>query len=70
MHLTLDQIRREGLAVLRERLGQAGMIRFLQQFEHGMGDYAQERREWVDRTTLDDIKASAAPKRRSRPRRG
>ena len=70
MNLTLDQIRREGLDALRERLGRAGMIRFLQQFEHGSGDYAQERHEWVDRTTLEDIKKGAAPTRRSRPRKG
>ena len=40
---TLEQLRREGLEALRERLGQAGMIRFLQQFETGDGDYANER---------------------------
>ena len=56
---TLDQIRREGLEALRERLGRAGMIRFLQQFETGHGDYARERHEWVDRTTLDDIRKAA-----------
>jgi hypothetical protein len=53
---TLDQIRREGLLVLRERLGVEGMVRFLQQFEHGSGDYAKERRKWVDQTSLDDIR--------------
>jgi hypothetical protein len=70
---TLDQIRREGLEALRERLGRAGMIRFLQQFETGHGDYAHERHEWVDRTSLDDIRAAAgmkpaAPKRRRKRR--
>ena len=54
---TLEQIRTEGLAALRERLGVAGMVRFLQQFEHGSGDYATERRAWVERTSLDDIRA-------------
>jgi hypothetical protein len=57
MHQTLDEIRRAGLAALRERLGRAGMIRFLQQFETGSGDYARERHVWVDRTTLPDLKA-------------
>lgn len=56
---TLDQIRREGLDALRERLGPADMIRFLQQFETGQGDYARERHDWVDRTTLDDIRQAA-----------
>jgi hypothetical protein len=55
MAMTLDQIRREGLAALRERLGRAGMIRFLQQFETGSGDYAKERHAWVDQTSMEDL---------------
>ncbi|MDA1050724.1 MAG: hypothetical protein O3C40_09630 [Planctomycetota bacterium] len=56
--LTLEQIRREGLEALRERLGRAGMIRFLGQFENGDGDYVKERQEWVDRTALAEIRMS------------
>ena len=63
MKLTLDQIRRKGLAALRQALGKAGMIRFLQQFETGSGDYARERHAWVDQTSLDDIRAAANSKR-------
>ena len=54
-----DEIRRDGLAALRERLGQARMVRFLQQFETGHGNYASDRHDWVDRTTLDDISRDA-----------
>jgi hypothetical protein len=63
MTLTLDQIRRKGLAALRRELGKAGMIRFLQQFETGSGDYAQERHSWVDQTSIDDIRNAANGKR-------
>ena len=56
---TLDEIRREGLEALLERLGRVGMVRFMQQFETGNGNYASERHEWVDRTTLDDLKRAA-----------
>ena len=56
MHRTLDEIRREGLDALRARLGRAGMIRFLQQFEAGEGDYASQRRAWADTVSLDDLK--------------
>jgi hypothetical protein len=63
MRLTLDQIRRKGLAALRRELGKAGMIRFLQQFATGSGDYARERHAWVDQTSLDDIRAAATSKR-------
>lgn len=57
--MTDDAIRREGLAALRERLGKTGLVRFLQQFAIGDGDYATERHEWVDQTTLDDIRSAA-----------
>ncbi|HQZ67228.1 MAG TPA: hypothetical protein PLY87_19190 [Planctomycetaceae bacterium] len=57
--LTLEQIRREGLQALRERLGQAGMIRFLGQFDNGEGDYTKDRHEWADTTSLDEIRESA-----------
>ena len=60
MHQTLDQIRCAGLMALRRRLGRAGMIRFLQQFETGQGDYVQQRRAWVDDTSLSELKESAA----------
>jgi hypothetical protein len=40
------------------------MIRFLQQFETGRGNYAQTRREWVDRTSLDEIRRLARQKTR------
>ena len=63
MKLTLDQIRRKGLAALRRELGEAGMVRFLQQFENGSGDYAHERHAWVDQTSMDDLRRAAAGKR-------
>ena len=64
--LTLERIRREGLEALRERLGRAGMIRFLAQFDNGGGDYAKDRQEWVDRTSLAEIRESS---RRSKRRK-
>jgi hypothetical protein len=67
---TLNEIYHEGLDALRERLGPAGMIRFLQMFDTGRGDYAKERHEWVDRTTLDDVRAASSLSRKTRRRRG
>ena len=63
MALALDEIRRRGLAALRERLGPAGMIRFLQQFDIGRGDYARDRHAWVDRTSLAALRRLAAKKK-------
>jgi hypothetical protein len=62
MGLTLDEIYRQGLQALRDRLGRAGMVRFLQQFEKGEGDYARERHAWVDRMSLDDLRSRARVK--------
>jgi hypothetical protein len=63
MRMTPDEIQRQGLEALRERLGRAGMIRFLQQFETGSGDYARERHEWVDRMSLEELVAKAKARR-------
>lgn len=65
MRRTLDDIRRDGLAALRRELGQAGMIRFLQQFETGRGNYPDDRRDWVERTSLADIAGIVKVKRRA-----
>ena len=46
MAMTLNEIRREGLKVLAEKLGPVGMVRFLQQYETGHGDYTAEREAW------------------------
>jgi len=66
MTLTLDEIRRKGLEALRRELGPAGMIRFLQQFETGKGDYARARHAWVDQITFADIRAAAQRKRKKK----
>jgi hypothetical protein len=66
MPRTLDEVRREGLEALRQCLGRADMIRFMQQFETGQGDYARQRHAWVDETTLEEIERLAGgtpPKR-------
>jgi hypothetical protein len=64
---TLEQIQREGLIALRERLGVEGMVRFLQQFENGSGDYATERRKWVKKNSLGDIRAMIRKPRTRKP---
>jgi hypothetical protein len=53
--MTPQQIRVAGLAALTRELGLVGMIRFMQQFEMGQGDYSKDRHAWLDRYTVDDI---------------
>lgn len=53
--MTPQQIRVAGLAALSRELGLVGMIRFMQQFELGQGDYSKDRHQWLDKYTVDDI---------------
>ncbi len=45
---TLNEIRKEGIEALSRALGPVGMVRFLQSFDTGSGDYTKERYEWLD----------------------
>ena len=45
--MTPETLRQAGLDALRRELGAAGMVRFLQQFEMGSGDYTAERWRWL-----------------------
>lgn len=41
--LSLAEVRQAGLDALYRALGPVGMVRFLQQFEAGSGDYSTDR---------------------------
>jgi hypothetical protein len=53
--MTLEEIREAGLKALLRELGPVGMVRFLQQFETGKGDYSVERHQWLDKFDIDKI---------------
>lgn len=53
--MTLEQIRRAGLEVLERHLGPDGLIRFLQQYELGTGDYTKERHGWLRETSVENL---------------
>jgi hypothetical protein len=48
-------IRRRGIEALREALGPVGMVRFLQQYELGSGDYTKERHELLEGLSVRDV---------------
>lgn len=52
---TLEQIRLTGLEVLARELGPVKMIRFLQQFELGHGDYSTDRHRLLGEKKVKDI---------------
>jgi hypothetical protein len=43
--MSLYEIRMEGWKALTERLGPAGAMRFMMQYDPGRGDYSKERHE-------------------------
>lgn len=59
----LYQIRQKGLEVLHRELGPIAMIRFLQQYQVGEGDYTKERHQWLDKMSMEDILEAMRKKR-------
>jgi hypothetical protein len=56
--MSLYEIRMEGWKALTERLGPAGAMRFMMQYDPGHGDYSKERHQLFDDLSLDDLLAS------------
>ena len=44
---TLHEIHDEGIEALIKTLGPVDMVRFIQMFDHGTGDYTKERKQWL-----------------------
>jgi hypothetical protein len=49
----LMEIRKTGLQALQEALGPVGMVRFIQQYENGYGDYTKEKYQQPDMTVAE-----------------
>lgn len=50
------EIRMVGMKVLKDALGNVGVVRFLQQYDLGYGDYTKEKQNEPD-LSLDEIDA-------------
>jgi hypothetical protein len=61
--MSLAQVRAAGLEALSSALGPVGLVRFLQQFETGTGDYTSERHQWLDGATVRDLAQELAEHR-------
>ncbi len=59
----LYQVRHTGIHILNRELGPAAMIRFLQQYDSGYGDFSKERHERIDKVSVADIAAQIREKR-------
>ena len=67
--MTPQQIRVAGIAALSRELGVVGMIRFMQQFEMGQGDYSKDRHQWLDQYSVADIAKLIQEKKTQKQRR-
>jgi hypothetical protein len=61
--LSLSQIRKLGIEALAKALGPIGMVRFIQQFEVGRGDYTKERTRRLHRMSIQNIVQGIEEKR-------
>lgn len=53
--MTPIELYRKGFQALVDALGYPDAIRFIRQFDNGSGDYTQERHQWLDQLTMDEI---------------
>jgi hypothetical protein len=67
--MSLYQIRMEGWRALTERLGPAGAMRFMMQYDPGYGDYTEERRQIFAGLTIDGLLEAIDPRTTSSERR-
>ncbi|HUU78668.1 MAG TPA: hypothetical protein VMX55_09990 [candidate division Zixibacteria bacterium] len=52
---SLNDLRKAGIEALKRELGVTDMIRFLQIFEKGEGNYTKDRKEWLEELSIDEI---------------
>lgn len=55
--MSMIEIQNKGYEILCEHLGIVGMLKFIQQFDLGSGDYTKEREKILGNPTIDEIKA-------------
>lgn len=67
---TPDEIRRAGIEALVRGLGVAGMLRFMQQYEPGHGDYTRERLTLLGNPSAGEVMGEMEAFERSERRRG
>lgn len=48
------EIRNAGMKALQETLGPVGMVKFMQQYDAGYGDYTKEKQEEAE-ISLDEV---------------
>ena len=62
--MTDVQLRDAALTILGRELGPAGLLRFLNQYETGYGDYTKEREELLKNETMETVMARIKARRK------
>jgi hypothetical protein len=62
---SLMELRQRGIKALTQALGPVGMVRFLQQFDIGQGDYTRDRESLLAEVSLEDVIAQIKAQRHS-----
>ena len=52
---SLSEINQQATDILVREMGIVDTLRFISQFSRGTGDYTQERGQWLDQWSLDEI---------------
>ena len=60
-------LRKVGIESLSKSLGPLGMVRFLQQYEMGTGDYTKERDLWLKDIDIESIAAEVKKNGKRKP---
>ncbi|NES23604.1 MAG: hypothetical protein F6K41_32970 [Symploca sp. SIO3E6] len=53
--MTPIELHRKGFKVLVDALGYVDAVKFIGQFDQGSGNYTEERHQWLDNLTMDNI---------------
>ncbi len=64
-NLTQSQLMQIGIEALAKCLGPAGMLRFMQQYNQGSGDYTRDRDKILGNPTLREIVAEIKERRQA-----
>ena len=59
-------LRKAGLEAIAKALGPLGLVRFLQQFETGAGDYTKERERGLKGLNIQEIVSEIKSKRKKK----
>lgn len=63
----LSEINQQATEILVREMGVVNALRFLSQFNTGLGDYTKEREQWLDDLSLEQITSEIKAKRKGNP---